>query len=179
MRLFRLIYRLAFLVVLLGGCASKPPDAISKVPTDNPTLTRVLLDLDSFVGSGVRWGGVISKVENRTTHTWIEIVRQKLRDNGRPGTDGKSDGRFIASFKGFIDPVVYEVGRPLTVVGVIDGKIKQPIGEYDYTFPIVAVEGSYLWKPQSQVVNPYYPGPWPYYNFQYYRRPHHHHSRHH
>ncbi len=179
MRDFGLIYSLVFVISLSGGCASKPPDAISKVPAENPTLTRVLLDLDRFVGSAVRWGGVISKVENRADQTWVEIVRHKLRHNGKPGTDGNSDGRFIASFTGFVDPLVYQVDRPLTVVGVIDGNIKRPIGAYDYTFPIVKVGGSYLWKAVTEVRVPYYPGPQWYYGFHFKFGHHHRHRRHH
>lgn len=158
---------LVFLIAVISACASKPPEAISKDPPQNLTLTRVRMDIDSYVGSEVRWGGVISKVENKTDRTWIEIIRLNLRDNGRPITSGKSDGRFIASFDKFIDPVVYETGRPLTVVGTIDGKVSQPIGEYDYLFPIVAVEGSFLWK--RRVAAPAYPYPPPrYYDPWYY-----------
>lgn len=157
------------MLALLAGCASKPPAAISKIPDENPSLTRVRMDIDSFMDAEVRWGGVITKVENKTSQTWIELVRYKLSDNGKPRSNGKSDGRFIASFEGFIDPVVYKVGRPLTVVGSIEGKTERPIGEYDYLFPIVAVEGSYLWKAESKYRDPYYyPPPYWYYDFRYY-----------
>jgi len=155
-------------MALLGGCASKPPAAISKIPPENPSLTRVRMDIDSFIGTEVRWGGVISKVENRASHTWIELVRQKLRENGKPRTDDKSDGRFIASFEGFVDPVVYKVGRPLTVVGTIEAKTERPIGDYDYLFPIVAVEGSFLWKAAAKYPYPYYPPPYWYYDLRFY-----------
>ncbi len=169
------------MIAIVGGCASKPPAAISKIPSENPSLTRVRLDIDSFIGSEVRWGGVISKVENKANETWVELVRQKLRENGKPRTSGKSDGRFIASFEGFVDPVVYEVGRLLTVVGTIERKTQEPIGEYDYLFPIVSVEGSYLWKVQYQVSDPYYPPPYWYYDLRFhYGHPYrHHHSRYH
>lgn len=167
-------------IALLGGCASKPPAAISKVPPENPSLTRVRMDIDSFIGTEVRWGGVISKVENRATHTWIELVRRKLRENGKPRTDDRSDGRFIASFEGFVDPVVYEVGRPLTVVGTIEAKTERSIGDYDYLFPIVTVEGSYLWKAATNYRYPYYPSPYWYYDLRFhYPRHYHRHHRHH
>jgi outer membrane lipoprotein len=167
-------------IALLGGCASKPPAAISKVPPENPSLTSVRMDIDSFIGTEVRWGGVISKVENRATHTWIELVRQKLRENGKPRTDDRSDGRFIASFEGFVDPVVYEVGRPLTVVGTIEAKTERSIGDYDYLFPIVTVEGSYLWKAATKYRDPYYPSPYWYYDLRFhYPRHYHRHHRHH
>lgn len=164
-----------FAIAILGGCASKPPAAISKIPSENPSLTIVRMDIDSFIGSEVRWGGMISKVENKATETWVELVRQKLRENGKPRTNDKSDGRFIASFEGFVDPVVYELGRPLTVVGTIEGKTQRPIGEYDYIFPIVSVEGSYLWKAQSQVSDPYYPPSYWYYDLRFHHGPPHHH----
>ena len=180
MRKFKLSAGLILAIALIGGCASKPPEAISKIPADNPSLTSVRLDLDQYMGAEVRWGGEISKVENKADHTWIEIVRRQLWGDGKPRTSGKSDGRFIASFTGFVDPVVYEVGQLLTVVGTIEDKIKRPIGEYDYVFPIVTVEGSYLWKTTSVAQYPNYPPPWWYYDLRfhypgpYYRYPRYH-----
>jgi len=171
---------LVLVAALLAACASKPPHSISKVPHENPTLTRVRLDIDRYIGSEVSWGGVISKVENKASHTWIELVRHKLRENGKPRTDDKSDGRFIASFEGFVDPVVYEVGRPLTVVGTIEAKTERPIGDYDYLFPIVTVEGSFLWKAAPEYRDPYYPHPYWYYDLRFYHPgPYHHHHRYH
>ncbi|UCH40083.1 MAG: Slp family lipoprotein [Gammaproteobacteria bacterium] len=158
--------------LLLVACASKPPEAISKVPQDNPSLTRVRMDIDAYIGAEVRWGGEISQVENKADRTWIEIVRQDLRKNGRPVTGGKSDGRFIASFDRFLDPVVYEVGRPLTVVGTIESRVNRAIGDYDYQFPVVVVEGSFLWKKREPLPPPAYPPPWWYYDPWYH--PYHH-----
>lgn len=160
------------LLVLLGGCASTP-EPISKKPHENPSLTVVRMDPDAFVGRDVRWGGVIVKVENMAEQTWVEIVRLNLSNIGRPLTGGSSDGRFIASFDRFLDPVVYEIGRPLTVVGRIDGSERRAIGEFDYLFPVVAVEGSYLWQAVEPLppppysypwwyYDPWYPHPWPY-----------------
>ncbi len=169
---------LVLTLALLTACASKPPAAISKIPHENPTLTRVRLDIDRFIGSEVRWGGVISKVENKADRTWIEIVRRELHDNGRPVSSGKSDGRFIASFEKFADPLVYVEGRPLTVVGTIVSRTSRPIGEYDYIFPVVSVEGSFLWKKQESVPAYAYPPPYWYYDPWFYNpwpyRPHRH-----
>ncbi len=176
-RIFQLINWFVIVIAILGGCASKPPDSISKIPSVNPSLMRVRLDIDSFIGSEVRWGGIINKVENKAAKTWIELVRQKLRENGKPRSNGKSDGRFIAKFEGFIDPVVYEIGRPLTVVGTIEGTTRRPIGEYDYTFPIVTVEGSYLWKAEPEVRDLYYPHSWWYYDLRFHHPPHYHRHR--
>lgn len=162
---------LAFL--LLGACASNPPQAIENVPQDNPSLTRVRMDIDAFIGRDVWWGGEIARIENRADSTFIEIVRQRLRENGRPLAGGKSDGRFVARFDRFLDPVVYEAGRMLTVVGRIDGKTNRDIGEYDYQFPVVAVEGSFLWEIAEPVAPAPYPPPWYYYDPWYHPWPYH------
>jgi outer membrane lipoprotein len=177
MQKFKLSIGLIIAFAMTGGCASKPPEAISKIPADNPSLADVRLDIDQYIGAEVRWGGEISKVENKADQTWIEIVRRQLWGDGKPKTSGKSDGRFIASFTGFVDPVVYEVGRLLTVVGTIENRIERPIGEYDYVFPVVSVEGSYLWKATTVAQYPNYPPPWWYYDLRfqypgpYYRHP--------
>jgi outer membrane lipoprotein len=167
MRKFKLSIGFIIVIAFTGGCASKPPQAISKIPVNNPSLAGVRLDIDRYIGAEVRWGGEISKVENKADQTWIEIVRRKLWDDGKPKTSGESDGRFIASFTGFADPVVYEVGQLLTVVGTIEDKIERSIGDYDYVFPIVAVEGSYLWKVTTVTNYPNYPPPWWYYDLRY------------
>ena len=178
MRKFKLSTGLIFVIAFASGCASNPPQAISKIPVDNPSLTSVRLDIDQYNGAGVRWGGEISKVENKANHTWIEIVRRQLWSDGKPKASGKSDGRFIASFSGFVDPVVYEIGHLLTVVGTIEDKIKRPIGEYDYVFPIVTVEGSHLWKKTTVAQYPNYPPPWWYYDpLFYYPGPYYRHPR--
>ena len=171
---------LLMICMLLAACASKPPAAISKVPADNPSLTRVRMDIDAYLGAELRWGGEIARVENRADSTWIEIVRKPLRDNGRPIAGGKSDGRFIASFDKFLDPVVYEIGRSLTVVGAIEGKVNREIGEYDYLFPLVAAEGSFLWTSPEPMPASAYPPPWYYYDPWYYPWPYyyHRHPRH-
>lgn len=150
--------------VMLAACASKPPAAISRIPENNPSVAMVRMDIDDYIGSEVRWGGSIAGIENRADSTWIEIVRQPLRENGRPDSGGRSDGRFIASFDRFADPVVYEIGRPLTVVGRIEAKVTRKIGEYDYLFPVVAVEGSFLWKKLEPIPPAPYPPPWWYYD---------------
>ena len=157
-------------ILLLSACASKPPASIARVPPNDPGLTWVRADIDRNIGTEVRWGGVIGKVENKSDATWIEVVRYPLRDNGRPNLAGLSDGRFIASFAGFRDPVVYETGRPLTVLGVVDGKVERAIGEFEYAFPIVRVEGAHLWQADATYRAPVYdpfPPPWWYYDFHF------------
>lgn len=165
-----------FLALLIAGCASQPPEPIRRESVANVTVDQVRSDVNHYKGTQVRWGGLITDVQNKTNETRIEIVSRTLWSNGQPKSDGKSTGRFIASFKGFADPAVYKVGQSLTVVGTIEGQVTRSIGDYKYSFPLVSVTGSYLWPVVQDVTPyyypyprwyydpwPYYPAPWPYY----------------
>lgn len=160
------------IVSILIGCASRAPAPISKIPAGNLSVAEVGTDTARFIGTEVRWGGVITKVENKATRTWVEVLSRELRKNGQPKVVGESGGRFIASFQGFADPVVYRVGHLLTVLGSIEGQTTRPIGEYAYSFPVVAVTASYLWRMEPEPVQYEYPPPWWYYDpWPFYPRP--------
>jgi len=177
-------YRLLLLffllwVLTLSGCATHPPEAISRGQISALSVADVRAQTQKAVsGSVVRWGGVIAAVDNMSDRTLVEIVSHKLAANGRPESGGESDGRFIASFNGFIEPLTYKSGALLTVVGSIDKEeIVRPIGDYEYSFPVVNVGGAYLWASDSdsRTLPPpwWYYDPWPYYPRYYpYRWPH-------
>jgi len=165
-------------MVILNGCAAQVPAPISMIPEGNLSVAEARANQERFVGSEVRWGGVITTVENQASQTLIEVVGRALKKNGQPSVDSGSSGRFIASFRGFVDPVVYSAGKLLTVVGTIEGETTRPIGEYAYSFPVVTVSGSYLWQAEPETVrHEYYPqpwwyyDPWPYYPRHFYPRP--------
>ena len=160
-------------VLMLFGCAALEPLPVSKIPVANVSVAEVRADGARFIGAEVRWGGTISRVENKATETWIEIVSRQLRSSGQPLVAGSSSGRFIASFQGFFDPEVYKKGLQLTVLGPITGQTKRSIGEHDYSFPIVSATASYLWPVEPEPGYYDYPppfwyyDPWPYYRWPY------------
>jgi len=161
-------------VLVLIGCASQPPASISRIPADSLSVAEVRASSTGFVGAEVRWGGEITRVDNKASQTWVEIISRGLRDDGRPQQEGQSSGRFIASFQGFVDPVDYEVGRQITVLGSIEGKTTRLIGEHEYLFPVVSVTGFHLWPWEPEFIEYdsmppwWYYDPWPYYPGPYY-----------
>ncbi len=152
-------------ITILTGCASAPPPAISRIPADHIQVSEVRSAPDRFNGAEVRWGGTITNVENKSTHTWVEVVSRNLDQQGRPVEETHSGGRFIASFPDFIDPEVYRAGNLITVIGTVEGQSKRLIGDYDYLFPVIAVSSSYLWPEEKEETIIYeYPPPWWYYD---------------
>ena len=170
----KILAAVAFALVCCG-CASGPSTSVGRAQVDDQPLAAVLVDIDGYQGRTVRWGGLVTETENKADHTLVFIVARKLKDNEKPLSDSASAGRFVARFNGFVDPLVYEAGRPLSVVGEIDGSLTRSIGEYDYRFPVVAVRDSYLWAdPDKQPKVYYYPDPWLYYGMHYHRYPYRH-----
>lgn len=157
--------------MIVGGCTSHIPAPIRSAPPDSPALAVVRDHPNDAVGKTVRWGGIIAKVENQQTETWVEIVDKSLGWNGAPLESDKSQGRFIARIAGFLDPIIYERGRRLTVYGTIEPAVAHRIGDFTYLFPVVLVSESHLWAPEPDVVyyepwpiwyDPWYPRPFPY-----------------
>lgn len=166
-------------VLTLSACALQPPEVLQPDSLSTVTVAQVrAAGAGALTGSVVRWGGVISDVENLSDRTLVEVVSYPLAEDARPETDVASDGRFIASFNGFVEPLMYKTGAELTVVGsVAKEAIIRPIGDYEYSFPVVNVTGVYLWATDKEprVLPPpwWYYDPWPYYPRYYpYRWPH-------
>lgn len=163
-------------LVMLGGCATPVPELVRKAPSGNPQLSEVRAQSESFRSSRVRWGGSIQSVENRPSETWIQVVAFELAKNGRPIEDSRSQGRFLARFDGFLDPLVYKTGRWITVTGTVSGQETRAVGEYPYVFPIVHVESHYLWEPRRRdypLYDPFWYDPWydPWYPYPWRRYP--------
>ena len=160
------------LATLAVGCASKPSTSVGLAQVDDVSLARALLAPETYEGATVRWGGIVSNTENKADHTLVFVVARALKNSEKPDSDSASEGRFVARFNGFVDPQVYKSGRPLTVVGPVDGSLVRAIGEYDYRFPIVSVRDSHLWAEPPKVRNYYYyPDPWLYHSFHYHHYP--------
>jgi outer membrane lipoprotein len=167
------VLSIVLVLMVCGGCAANPASSISQAIVDDVSLTQARSAVDAYMGSTVRWGGVVTEVENKADKTWVFLVGRVLRDDEKPITDSASEGRFIASFNGFVDPLVYKKGRPLTVVGSIESSTVRAIGEYDYWFPVVAVRDSYLWAEPVKTKVIYAPRPFVYDYYYYHPYPYH------
>lgn len=147
-------------MLVAGGCASHIPNEIRQAPQNNPIVAEVRTDPDRFVGSEIRWGGVIASVENLQAQTRLEIVARDLRNSGRPLNDDFSPGRFLADVEGFLDPAVYAADREITVFGVVLGSKDKPIGQYPYRYPVISVKQHLLWEPLPKRDPYHYPSYW-------------------
>jgi outer membrane lipoprotein len=136
--------------LLLCGCVTVPK-AIS-IEDDNLLVpfAQAVAAPKASKGMAARWGGTIAAVSNQAERTLIEIVQFPLRTDGRPVVDGEqSGGRFRAYINGFVEPTLWAVGKVVTVRGHIADSEVGKVGDYAYTFPVLAVDGFHLWAPQQ------------------------------
>jgi outer membrane lipoprotein len=167
------------LTLLMTACASAPKPVGGPVE-GSPSVKQALAQPERYKGARVRWGGLIVGVENKVDSTLVEVVSRDLDEQGKPeAKDGgeATPGRFLARIEGFLDPELFSRGRRFTVNGTIADFISRTIGEYPYTYPLVAVERHHLWEPErtydyppgrayyyDPFWDPWYPfyRPWPY-----------------
>jgi len=172
------------IVALLAGCAATVPPSLHE-PENTVSFAIARVDPDAHRGQPVRWGGTIVHIENRASETRLEVLARPLADDARPTAEGPSQGRFIATYSGFLDPYVYTVDREITVVGNLMGSETRTIGSFLYRYPVIHAKTVHLWPARDNraVDDPYYydpwwPSPWYpwgypfYYPYPYYRAPH-------
>ena len=136
---------LSLVILLITGCGPViSQDVLKDVDKDLP-FQAVLRNPDKFKGKTILLGGKIIETTPLPAKTRITVLQYPLGFRGKPSVDSASEGRFIAEAQGFLDPVVYSVGRQVTVAGILDGKEVLPIGEISYTYPIVSSRELYLW----------------------------------
>jgi outer membrane lipoprotein len=176
-----------FLVLmLLSACSAHIPPEIREPPVGSPGIGEVRDKADAYMSQKVRWGGVILQTENRQDSSWVTIVSFPLDADGEPQVSDQSNGRFIARFDEFVEPMVFSAEREITVVGTLLATETQEVGEFAYEYPVVAVDHHYIWPVKEDPAYVDYPpywwyDPWywhyPYYYPYYPHYPQHHHRR--
>lgn len=140
-----------FFVLTMAGCSMIP----EQIQTADESILVSYNDAKSapYVHQSMtaRWGGVIAEVNNLKDSTVIEVVNIDLGAGAKPKGENKSAGRFRAIKKGFIDPVIFKQGKQITVVGKIAEPQKGKIGELEYLFPVIEIDGLQLWKEVKEV----------------------------
>lgn len=169
----RAMYRLRVLLLLCllpHGCASSG-DMEGPAPAPQISFTQLKAAPDSYKGQPVTLGGQVLAARRLKEATRIEILQLPLTSSLQPTLDlSKSEGRFVAMQREFLDPATIPPGTFVTVVGELTGSMTLPLDETDYTYPIVEIKNLRVWSlrdDQPARIRPYLgPGPYwgPYWN---------------
>jgi len=143
----------ALLIAALGALAACAPPPIYKADASVVTATpqQVAAAPNTYPQAQVIWGGTIIGVNNLSNRTDIEILAYPLDASQRPRLKSQALGRFIAEMPGFVEPMNYPEGSPVTLRGRIAGAQTGLVDQATYVYPTVIVRSGdlHLWTPRE------------------------------
>lgn len=155
----RISYLLIFLFLIPIGCAPVISKQLRREVSRDITFEEVIKDPETYKGKVVLLSGIILGSKNTKKGTLIEILQKPADIEGRPKDVDQSDGRFLALYKGYLDVAIYSRGREAIVAGEIKGKRALPLGEIEYTYPLILIKEIHLFKAKKE--ERVYPYPYP------------------
>ena len=148
----------------LAGCASasdtmdQPQEA-----QQTPPFIQIKSAPDSFKGQPMVLGGQVLSAKRLKDGTRIEVLQLPLNEAQQPTMDlMKSQGRFVAIQREFLDPATLPQGTFVTITGEVTGSMVLPLDETSYTYPVVEVKSLHTWSP-AQESTQWRGRPYPYY----------------
>ncbi len=140
---------LGFWIIWTAGCAPTISQEILKSADRQVGFESILKNPFAHRGKNVLLGGAIIKTTPLPGQTRMIVLQHSLGYRDKPSKENPSLGRFILSAPGFLDPAIYRAGRLVTIVGTVKGEETRPLGEIQYTYPLLENKELYLW-PEEQ-----------------------------
>jgi outer membrane lipoprotein len=134
---------------LLAGCAHVISKEVLREVDTSVSFVQLSKDPEAYIGKTVLFGGDVIETQNLSGKTLVVVLQRPLGSRGEPSAGDVSEGRFIIQTPGFLDPAIYSPGRKLTVAGTVAGKEVRPLGEIEYTYPIIEKRELYLWPEEE------------------------------
>jgi outer membrane lipoprotein len=148
----------------------------------NPAVLRQ--ETSQYIGQLYILGGIIAKTTVTEEGSLIEALYVPVDSRGYLKESAPSNWRFLALYNSdeFLDPLIYNEKREITIAGEFKGTRKGMIGEMEYVFPLFEINEIHLWEemkdrehylypdyypPLFFRYRPYYPS-YPYYYWWYY-----------
>jgi len=104
------------------------------------TYPELKAEPEKYEGRVVMLGGIILSAKRRQDQTEIEILELPFAGGVVPIADrARSEGRFLAVKKEFLDPATVRVGAPVTVIGELKGKAVRDLDDETYAYPVLEI----------------------------------------
>ena len=142
----------------LSGCVSIPQD----IQGSNSLLSGVSYqdirqDISRFNGQEVRLGGKVLNVVNSQNETSFEVAVLPLDSSARPELGTAFQGRIIVKANRFIEPLTLK-DHLVTVLGTVTGTTNGKVGEADYQYLTLSLQGYQVWQIRENIVPVNYSG---------------------
>ena len=164
---------LAILIAVVTGSCSVIPQHIREESLPPMDFKILLENPNKYKGNTVILGGYILETDNLTDQTSIKVLQTPIGSRDEPKSRDYSEGRFIISQKGFLDPEIYSKDRKITVAGTVVGLVVEKVNEFSHPYLKIQCREIYLWpNDQAYPPAPYY-DPW-FYPYPFYWYPYRH-----
>ena len=128
------------------GALGIPPDLEEQVDT-NVSFADLQTHADNYVGRIVAVGGIVLAAKRTKERTEIEILQLPSKGGEISTTERvRSEGRFFAVRKEFLDPATVPAGTPVTVIGAVAGSTTRLLDESEYLYPILEIKHLIDWN---------------------------------
>jgi len=171
-------------IILFSSCTPVLQKDLLKSGTFDINPADLRQDASQYMGNLYILGGIIAKTTVRDEGTIIEALYVPVTSRGYLKDNEPSNWRFLALYKGkeFLDPIIFDEKREITIAGEFKGTRKGMIDEIEYDFPLFEIQEIHLWEetrdrdlyyypeyypPVFFRYRPYYPS-YPYYYWWYY-----------
>jgi outer membrane lipoprotein len=102
-------------------------------------------ETDRYLGKTVILGGYIIETKNIAGEANMTVFQTPLGRGERPDSRARSQGGFILSYKGYLEPEVYEKNRGVTVAGKFLGRSVEETGNCPNPCLKLEYRQIYLW----------------------------------
>jgi outer membrane lipoprotein len=156
-RLLRMLLPLLLALVLGGWGAPEISRDANKVVDWSLDYARVKADPQRYAGRTLLLGGSIVQNLSGPGGTTLEILCYSLGRNDRPDRVDEKCGRFLARSERVLDPLGYQPGRLVTLIGTVLGRAIPPSKGPGVGPPLFRIDEIYLWPlPEEYPYPPYY-----------------------
>jgi len=166
---------LAILITVFTGSCSVISQQIRTESMPSIDFKILVQEPDKYLGETVILGGYILETKNLTDQSIIRVLQAPLGFGEEPESRDYSEGRFIISQKGFLDPEIYTKDRKITVAGTVVGSEVEKVDDFSQPHLKIQSREIYLWPEDQQYYpTPYYEPwfyPYPYYWYRYHHHP--------
>lgn len=118
----------------------------------NPEVSFASLSQDptAHIDQVMILGGIIIESTNLKDVTRLVVLQYPTDSRDRPRTDKSSEGRFLIRVPGYLETALYGPDRVITVLGDIQEPEVLPLGDTNYTYPVIEPREIHLWSQDDE-----------------------------
>jgi outer membrane lipoprotein len=145
-RRIMLLITLLFMFSVFYSCASRKVISEEiKAEAERVSFKTLVQQTDRYKGKTVILGGYIIETKNISGVANMTVLQTPLGRDEMPVSHGRSEGGFLLSYNGHLEPEVYQKGRRTTVAGKVVGRVDEGTGNCPSPCVKLEYRQIYLW----------------------------------